>query len=147
MEIDALLADHAQVSGKLFVSGAGIDVLSFPLGQPAPFPVTLAVAGVVRVPWTETNRQHRLQFLVLDEDGRPPLLAEPTGEEPERVGGEMVFEVGRPPGLPDGEEQLVPFAFQFQGLPLTRLGKYIVRLNLDDEVVRTLPFRLMHAAR
>ncbi|MGN6600254.1 MAG: DUF6941 family protein [Actinomycetes bacterium] len=148
MDIDALLADHAQVSGKLFVSGAGIDVISVPPDAPPPFPVTLAVAGVVRVPWTETNREHRLQFLVLDEDGRAPVLADPTGAdpmgaEPDRVGGEMAFNVGRPPGLPDGDEQMVPFAFQFQGLPLGRLGKYIVQLSLDDRVVRALPFRVM----
>lgn len=142
MEIDALLCDHAQVAGKLFISGANIDVFNIPVNAPGPYLITFAVAGVVHVPWTSTNQEHRLRFAVVDADGRTPALAPGAPVPPEGIGGEIVFNVGRPPGLPDGEEQLVPFAFQFVALPLANLGRYSIRLLIDGNEARRVPFRL-----
>lgn len=142
VEIDALLCDHAQVAGKLFISGANIDVFNIPPATPGPYLITFAVGGVVHVPWTETNQEHRLRFSVVDADGRTPALPPGTPVPPGGIGGEMVFNVGRPPGLPDGEEQLVPFAFQFVALPLAELGRYSIRLSIDGTEVRRVAFRL-----
>jgi hypothetical protein len=142
MEINALLCDHAQVAGKLFVSGGGIDAFNMPATDPGPYVINFAIAGVVQVPWTATNQEHRLQFCVVDADGKTPELAGGAEAGPQGLGGEMVFNVGRPPGLPSGDEQLVPFAFQFTGLPLARLGRYSIELTIDGTEVRHISFRV-----
>jgi len=146
VEIDALMCDHAQVAaGKLFISGGSIDVVTFPVGHESPFALTFAIAGVVRVPWTATDSDHSLQFMLLDSDGRAPALM--GVDTPEQgIGGEMTFNVGRPPGLPAGDEQQVPFAFQFVGLPLARPGQYAIAIGLDGEASRSISFRVAVAA-
>lgn len=144
MEIDALLCDHAQVAGqKLFISGANINVFNIPPTAPGPFPISFALAGVVRVPWTATNHEHKLRFTLLDEDGKSPELAEGAQTPPEGIVGQLLFNVGRSPLLPTGDEQLVPFAFQFGTLPLAKIGKYSIDLELDGTPVRNLSFRLL----
>lgn len=142
MDINAFLCDHAQVAGKLFISGAGIDSFNMAAADPGPYVINFAIAGVVQVPWTATNQEHRLQFLVVDSDGRTPQLGNGAEVGPQGLGGEMVFNIGRPPGLPTGDEQLVPFAFQFNGLPLLNLGKYSINLLIDGTEVRHISFRL-----
>ena len=142
MEVNALLCDHAQVSGKLFVSGAGIDAFTMQAGDPGPYVLDFSVAGVVHVPWTATNAEHRLQLLITDEDGRTPELGNGAEVAEQGLGGEIVFNVGRPAGMPSGDEQLVPFAFPFRALPLARLGQYGLSLVLDGEPVRRLAFRV-----
>lgn len=141
MEISALLCDHAQVSGKLFISGANINRFAFPAGSPAPYPLTFAVAGVVEVPWTATNSDHRLTFHLLTQHGQVPQLGGGAEAPSEGIGGEIIFNVGRPPGM-DGEEQLVPFAFNVIGLPMANAGQYSVTLQLDGREARRLCFTL-----
>lgn len=141
MDIDVLLCDHAQVAGdKLFISGANIDRVVIPAGSPAPYLVAFSAAGLVHVPWTATNAEHSLSFSLVTEDGQVPELP-PEMEVPVRgIGGEMRFNVGRPPQLSAGEEQNVPFAFNFQGVPLMRSGRYSVEFSLDGTPVRRVPF-------
>jgi len=141
MELDVMLCDHAQVAeGKLFVNGAGIDRMDVPAELPTPFVANFAVAGLVRVPWTATNAEHALKFEFVTEDGQVPAL--PDGADPGRngIGGEMRFNMGRPPQATSGQEQLMPFAFNFQGLPLMATGRYVVMLALDGTEVRRLSF-------
>lgn len=142
MEINALLCDHAQVAGKLFISGGSINAFTFPADATEPFLITFALAGVVEVPWTATNQEHTLRFLVLTEDGGSPELAGGTEVGPDGVGGAMQFTVGRPAGLPEGDDQLVPFAFTVTALPLARTGKYVLALELDGAHVKNLRFRV-----
>ena len=98
MEVEWLmLADSAQVVGsKLYLLGGGWDVLAvhkdFPFGQ------QLAIALAVKVPWNETNQRHNFEIEVLSEDQQT--------EEPKsiaKMGGQ--FEVGRPTGIPVGQDQ------------------------------------------
>lgn len=142
MEIDALLCDHAQVAGKLFISGANIDSFAFAPNDPGPYWLNFAVAGVVHVAWTATNTEHRLQFLIVDGDGNTPRLGGGAQVAPTGIGGEFHFNVGRPPGLPSGDEQLVPFAFAFMALPLADAGSYNVRLLIDGTDVKSIHFRV-----
>ncbi len=99
-----ILADSSQVVGnKLYLLGGGWDVLTvnsgFPLDQ------RCAVALAVKIPWNETNRKHTFEVEVLAED--------PVTEQPKsmlKVGGQ--FEVGRPPGIPLGQDQRVQIALE-----------------------------------
>src|SRR5688500_2783040 len=84
-----LLCDGAQVvGGKLYVLGGGWDRLAFP-EYPQTIPVGVAMG--VRVPWTETNRQHSFSIRALTSDADRELF--------QLAGG---FEMGRPPGTPHG---------------------------------------------
>lgn len=140
MELDVMLCDHAEVAGgKLFVSGAAIDRMNVPAGGVPPFVANFAVAGLVRVPWTATNANHVLNFRFETEDGGTPALPPGAGAE-NGIGGEMRFNIGRPPIATSGQEQLVPFAFNFQSLPLMAAGGYVVILGLDGTDLRRLGF-------
>lgn len=141
MELDVLLCDHAQVAGsKLFISGANIDRMQVPPGTPPPYVLNFAAAGVVRVPWTATNREHSLTFRLITDDGQVPQLPEGADPGPDGISGEFRFNVGRPPQLASGDEQMVPFAFSFDGLPLMQGGRYVVTFALDGTEVRRLAF-------
>ncbi len=141
MELAVMLCDHAQVAdGKLFVSGGGIDRMSVAAGTSAPYVANFSVAGLVRVPWTATNAEHGLTFQFVTEDGQTPDLPPGTEPGPGGIGGEMRFNVGRPPQATSGQEQLVPFAFNFQGVPLMVAGRYVLVLSLDGTEQRRLSF-------
>jgi hypothetical protein len=49
--------------------------------------------------------------------------------------------VGRPPQLPAGESQTVPFAFGFN-IPLAKLGLYSFVISIDGTDMKRLPIRL-----
>lgn len=144
MDLDIMLCDHAQVAGeKLFIAGANIDRMSFPPGSQPPYVANFAAAGIVRVPWTATNSEHVLSFKLLTEDGHDPVMAPGVELGPNGLGGEMRFNVGRPPHLASGEEQMVPFAFNFQGLPLGAPGHHVLSFSLDGTEMRRLHFSVI----
>ena len=133
-----MLCDFAQVSGnKLFISGANIDRVSVPAGTAGPFPISLTVAGLIRVPWDATNVAHTCTIALRDEDGRPALA---PGEPPTPMSGEFGFTVGRPALLAAGETQNVPFAVNFAGLPLPGRGRFGFEVSIDGVPVRTVTF-------
>lgn len=140
----ALLCDHAEAAeGKLFINGAGINVL-WVQPQP-PHTVSFSVGAIVHVPYTATNQAHVITVTVFDEDGQPVVPWVPDGapDSPPPVKIEGQFNVGRPPMLPVGESQTLPFAFNLQGVPLPGLGMFSVTIDLDGTEMRRLPFRLM----
>lgn len=144
MRMNVLLCDHAQVAGnKLFISGANIDRMLFPPNSQAPYFLNFAAAGVVHVPWTATNAEHILSFKLETEDGQEPPLPPDIQNQKAGVGGQMVFNLGRPPQLASGEEQMLPFAFNFQGLPLMRSGRYVLIFLVDGSEMSRLTFTLI----
>jgi hypothetical protein len=141
MELDVMLCDHAQVAGnKLFISGANIDRMAAPAGTPPPYILNFAAAGIVRVPWQATNAEHTLSFSFETQDGKPPQLPEGITLGPDGIAGMMKFNLGRPPQLASGDEQMLPFAFNLQGLPLATPGRFVLSFSLDGTPVRSLPF-------
>lgn len=143
MDLDVMLCDHAQVAdGKLFISGGCIDRMQLPAGSEPPYVANFAVAGLVGVPWTATNSEHALRFQFVTEDGHTPQLPEGSDPGSGGIGGEMRFNVGRPPHAASGQEQLVPFAFNFQALPLMVAGRYVLILSLDGTEQRRLGFEV-----
>lgn len=139
-----MLCDHAQVAGgKLFIAGANIDHMQIPAGTAAPYVINFAAAGLVRVPWTATNTEHTLTFKLVTEDGQNPPLPDGAVTGPQGIGGELKFNVGRPPQMASGDNQMVPFAFNFQGLPLMTAGRYVLAFSLDDHEERRLTFTVV----
>ena len=137
MKATLLLADFAQVAdGKLTVVGGGWSVTG---PEPTPF----AIAILVQVPWDQANVRHTLRLELLDADGNAVTMETEDGdEEPILFFDDLVFEVGRPPGLKPGTPLDFPVAVNSGPLPLDPGGRYEWRLSIDgrsDEDWR-LPF-------
>ena len=145
METDALLADSAAVAeGKVYVQGGGwnlINVQSFPFQQ-----ARIGIALVVKVPYTATNQVHRFKLSLQDEDGEVVGLGDaPPGIETEdgKIRGiEGVFNIGRPPLLPPGDEQIVPLALNLDGISFEHPGRYSFGFEIDGSEVNRLSFRV-----
>ena len=133
MKATLLLADFAQVAdGKLtVVGGAG----------PGPEPTPFAIAILVQVPWDQANVRHTLRLELLDADGNPVTMeTDDDDEEPILFFDDLVFEVGRPPGLKPGTPLDFPVAVNSG--PAAAGERYEWRLSIDgrsDEDWR-LPF-------
>jgi hypothetical protein len=123
MKVTLMLADAAQVAeGKVNVLGGGWTVTG---PQPAPF----AIAGIIEVPWHQTNRQHTFRLELIDLDGNAVLVPTPDGEQPLFFEGH--FEVGRPPGARSGSAIPFPFALNSGPVPLQPGGNYEWRLTVN----------------
>lgn len=137
MQLDLMLCDHAQVSGdKLFVSGAGIDRMMVPAGSSAPYVVNFSVAGIVTVTPAEAAVDQVITFKVLTADGRTPTLAGPDGNA-RTVSGELGLIAGDRVAEKD---QVIAFAFSFQGVPLFGLGEHEVIVEAGGVEVRRVGF-------
>jgi hypothetical protein len=145
LEVDAFLADSVVLAdGKLYVQGAGWDTIvagTFPFRQSR-----LGIGVVMRVPWTACNQMHRLSVKMVDQDENkmvlgdaPPGLNLEDGKVREIVGQ---FNLGRPPFLTAGDSQMVPIAFNLDGLVFPDAKTYSVVVSVDDEDLRRLPIRV-----
>lgn len=133
-----LLADHAEaVNGKLYVIGGAFNRL-YAGGSPPVVHPHLSVAAILTIPWPATGMAHTVSLTLEDADGQPML---PMGAL------EAGFEVSRPVGMKDGDESLVPFVFDINGLELTRFGDYLFRLHVDGRPLGEARFRLEFADR
>jgi hypothetical protein len=121
-----LLADAAQVyDGKLQVLGGGWQFIG-PLISP------YAVAILVSVPWTETNRRHKISIGLHDSDGAPIKVAsDPNGADAAALVMFAEFEIGRPPGFSQGTPLNIPLAFSVGALPL-KPGRYVWICTIDE---------------
>jgi len=150
MEVDAFLADSvATAEGKLYAQGAGwntITVQSLPAAHDR-----IGIGMIISIPYTATNQEHRFVLQLEGEDGeRLPLGEAPPGmETPDgkvrRIEG--VFNVGRPPMLVAGDDQLIALAINLNGLPFTSTGRYTFALEVDGAEAKRLPFRVQQLAR
>jgi len=146
--IDAMLCDSAVVAeGKLYVQGAGWNMLSTPQ-----FPFVqsrIGLAVVIGVPYTETNREHRLHVRLESEDGAQLPLGPPVAD-PDQPGGVQratgvgaQFNVGRPAVLQPGDRQNLPFAINLDQLGFESAGAYSFVLSIDGDEVNRLAFRVL----
>ena len=123
-----ILADAAEVVGaKLYMLGGGWDRLTVN-SQPAR--QNIAVALAFWIPWFETNKQHSFQLEIADEDGKNLVTME---------GG---FEVGRPPGLPHGQPQLIQLAMN-SNVSFDRLGAYVITARASGGDARSTQFNVV----
>jgi hypothetical protein len=106
MEARIFLADAAQVDslGKVHALGLGWSTTITPL--PAQ-----AVVILIKVPWNQANRAHKLRAELLTQDGQPVTIPGPVGDHPVTIEGD--FEAARPPGLPAGTPLDLPSSSAF----------------------------------
>jgi len=139
--VDAFLADSVAVAdGKIYAQGAGWNVINTRVLPTAHDRIGIGI--IVRVPYTSTNQLHRWELRLEGADGQQlPLGDNPAGEGKVRaIGGQ--FNVGRPPMLQPGDEQVVPFAMNVNGLPFEQAGAYRFVVSVDGSDVKELPFRV-----
>ncbi len=127
-----ILADSAQVVGnKLYLLGGGWDRLIVNKEFPTEHRVGIALA--LRVPWNQTNERHEFEIEIASEDAA--TIA--------KVGGN--FEVGRPAGIPPGQDQRVQLAVEttikFEGP-----GTFVIVAKLDGKEGQRVPFHVMSGA-
>jgi hypothetical protein len=145
MEIDAFLADSVVAAdGKLYVQGAGWNIIyahSFPIRHSR-----IGVGIIIQVPYTATNQTHKLEVHIEDSDGQVlPLGDAPSEIESEdgkiqRLEGE--FNVGRPPLLPAGDEQVVPLAINIDGMVFDKPDRLNVVVSIDGTKMKRLGVRV-----
>jgi len=145
MEIEAFLADSvATAEGKLYVQGAAWNVINtavMPIRQPR-----IGIGVIIRVPYTATNQPHKFEVYLVDADDKELPLGdaspgtEATDGKIHRLGGQ--FNVGRPPTLQPGDEQLVALAMNIDGLQFDRADAYRFVIELDGSREKFLPFRV-----
>jgi len=145
MQVDIMLADFAEVhQNKLFITGAGINLLVVPPVQP--YRVSFGVGLTVTVPWTATNQNHRMRIALADSDGQviPLFQPFPGVVVPEEDRGAIIanFNVGRAASMEHGEDSILPIAFQFPGLELPHPGSYLMTVEIDSEELATARFRM-----
>lgn len=134
MDATILLCDYAAVAdGKLFISGGGWNLV-----QPQAGPT--AIAMLVRVAWGETNRRTQLRIRLVDEDGNPATNPDDQGES---VPIELMvdFEVGRPPGTPQGAAVSVPMAIPIGPMRLDPDRGYEWRFEVAGTRIGSAAFR------
>lgn len=136
MRLDwALLASAAEAppSGLVYILGAGIDTLTR-----EQFPTAFGGSLVIRLLSTrlETERAHKVEVHCTDEDGRavlpqPVMLTLP----PRHV----------PADYPHGWDLASSIVINLAGVPIPRAGFYNFEILVDDQQVRTLPFRALNS--
>jgi hypothetical protein len=120
-----MLADSAQaVGGKLYILGGGWNMTTG--GAPS------AVAILLSVSWDLANTRHEWRLELVDSDDQPVLGPAAEGQEPQPVAATGPIEVGRPAGVPQGTELVMPIAVQLGAIQL-QPGRYVWRLLVDGE--------------
>jgi hypothetical protein len=134
MRLDwALLANAAELApnGLVYVLGAGIDTM-WREQFPAPFGGALVLRLVTSR--LESERAHKVEVHCSDEDGKA-ILAQPLVliMAPRQV----------PPEHPSGWDLAANIVINLAGVLIEKPGFYRFEIMVDDQQVRTLPFRLV----
>ncbi len=126
MRASIILCDFAeqdQIGGKVHILGAGWSLTG---PQPAPH----AVVVLIKIGWDEANREHEFVVRLTDADGGVVSVLSPAGTQELSFNGK--FEVGRPPGIPQGSEIDASFVISLQPVPLAGGQRYTWRLEVDQ---------------
>ena len=147
MKAVGLLCDYAEVAGgKLFISGAAINLVGTPIAEP-PVRINITLAIMVTIPWNATNQPHRLTVeLVSDQGGgdqRVPLSdALPPNHDPADKGLLVAdFNAGRSAVMKPGEDTLMPIALPMLPLAVPQPGSYFFQIKIDGTPVDRVSFR------
>jgi hypothetical protein len=152
IQASVILCDYSQAwQGKLFINGAGINIVGVADAEP-PHRIGVSAAVLITVPWSAHNQMHRLKVSLLDEDERVvPLsnLSHPGGLEsnPEDEGSVIgQFNAGRAPIMTTGDDTVLPMGIPLQA-ELPKLGAYHVVVYVDRTELARCRFRVLHASQ
>ena len=137
MRLDwALLANAAEAppNGLVYILGAGFDTL-----VRDQFPTAFGGVIVLRVQTTrlESERPHRVEVHCSDEDGKPVLQQPIVLNIPPRK---------LPPDYPHGWDLSANIVINLTAVAIAGPGFYNIAILIDDQQVRSLPFRAIKPA-
>jgi hypothetical protein len=137
IELDAFLADSVVgVQGKLYVLGAGWNRITAAL-----FPARHDRVGIgllFRIPMGAERRPRRFELTITGPGGEDLALGSGPEGPVNAIAGE--FTAG------GDEEQVVPIALNLNGLGLPRPGDYRIKISLEGDPMKELPFRVQAMA-
>jgi len=138
MRLDwALLANAAEgpPNGLVHILGAGIDTL-----WREQFPAPFGGALVLRLLSSriEADRGHKIEVHCVDEDGRPILNQPLVLNLPAR---------SVPPEHPHGWDLASNIVVNLAGVAIPKVGLYSFEILIDNQQVRSLPFRAVLPTR
>lgn len=126
-----ILCDYAeQINGKINLIGGGFNRISYT--KPG---LDFSVAGVVYIPWNESNQKKKFRLYLVNQDGHQVS----QGDQKVPVEINSLIEAGRPPGIAQGVELDFPFAFRFTNLELPE-GRFTWHLEVDENLVSHVSF-------
>ena len=129
-----ILADAAQVvGGKLYLLGGGWDRIT--VNSPFPVQQRVALAVSIKVPWNETNQKHTFEVEIISENRETEELKSLM-----KMGGQ--FEVGRPPGTRQGQDQRLQLALD-GGLVLEAPGRKMVVARIGGQEIGRTEFQVV----
>ena len=124
-----MLTDYSEaVNGKLYLTGGGWNVLRLP---EMPHEWSFHIGLGIDVAWHETNSPHELVVTIQDPDGVE------LGE-----GLTANFETGRPPGMPQGQEQRLVMSIAAIAT-FTTAGPHAAVVEVNGEEIGRARFYLM----
>ncbi len=127
-----LLSDYSEaVNGKLYLTGGGWNVLRLP---ELPHEWSFHIGLGIDVAWHETNESHELVVTVQDPDGIE------LGD-----GLTANFETGRPPGMPQGQEQRLVMSIGATA-NFTTAGPHAAVVQVNGEELGRARFYLMEGS-
>lgn len=137
MRLDwALLANAAEAApnGLVYILGAGFDTV---IRDQYPTPFGGVIVLRLQTTRLETERPHKLEVHCSDQDGKP-VLPRPImlNLPPRQV----------PQDYPYGWDLAANIVINLTTVPIERAGFYNFEILIDDQQVRTLPFRAVKAA-
>lgn len=139
MKAHLLLADAAQTDsiGKVHALGLGWTVTTTPTPPQA-------VIAIFDLDWHEANQPFHFEIKLLNADGSQIFGPGPAGPAPIQIEGDL--ETGRPPGLPQGSNLMVPVTVNIApGLPLQVGQRYEWRLHVDSKIDESAGFAIIGA--
>jgi hypothetical protein len=137
--VQAMLAESVAVAdSRLFVQGAGWAHLQVPRLPVAPG--RLGIGVLLSIPLARVGERIPLALRLEGPDGEPVPLAEPGSET--LIGAELEGTLLAEP-LPEGSPldfQVVPLAFNLDGLRLESEGEHALIVEVDGVVAARVPF-------
>src|SRR3954452_24255572 len=139
ISVQAFLAESVAVAdGRLFVQGAGWVHLQVP--QLPGHPGRVGIGVLLSVPLTRADERIPLGVRLEGPHGEPVPLAD--YESDMLVAAELEGSLVAEPAPPDSplDFQVVPLAFNLDGLRLESEGEYALIVEVDGEVASLVPF-------
>lgn len=148
MDAKVLLCDFAEVSGgKLFVSGAGLALISS--GTPAPpfrVNITLAVLGLINIGDTDLQHKMTIELVNVGANGETRVMLSEELPDVDTADKGMIiayFVAPRSPQMLPADEWSMPMAIPLFGLGLPVLGPYYFSVRIDGREMDRTSFRVM----
>jgi uncharacterized membrane protein len=147
MTASVILCDYAQVwQGKLFISGAGVNLVGMP--PEPPHQLSIHVGVILTVPWNAHNQLHKMTVSLLGQDEQliplGNLIAVPNANPADAGRIVAQFNAGRAPHMTSGDESILPIAAHILA-QLPGLDTYHLVAAVDGTELARGNFRAMAA--